>query len=243
MRMGVGKPASKIGSLNEKPLHAALKRWCATPRARTEVAVDGYVIDVVRGKVLVEIQTKNLGSIKRKLMQLVATHKVILVHPIAQEKWIVRLTTKDDGTEVRKRRRSPKKGRLEDVFRELVSIPRLFESPNFSLQVVLIREEEIRVHDGTRGWRRKGWVIHERNLLEVVEHRLFESASDMAGLLPMDLPTPFTTSDLAAATTHPVWLAQKMAYCLREMGAIEKVGKRGNAVLYRRADGAQPMIA
>ena len=47
-RMGLGKPANRIGSLNEKPLHAALKRWCATPHGDTEVSVDGYVVDVVR---------------------------------------------------------------------------------------------------------------------------------------------------------------------------------------------------
>lgn len=236
--MGSGEPTNKIGSLNEKPLHAALKRWCATPQSQTEVSVDGYVIDVVRDNVLVEIQTKGFGSIKRKLTALTATHKVILVHPIAREKWIVRLVKGKGGTEVQKRRRSPKRGRLEDVFRELVSIPKLFESPNFALHLVLIREEEIRVPHARRGWRRGGWVIQERRLLEVVEHRLFESASAMAGLIPAAVPAEFTTAELATAGKTPRWLAQKMAYCLREMGAIEKVGKRGNALVYRRTDAA-----
>ncbi len=200
-----------------------------------EVSVDGFVIDVVRGDVLVEIQTKSFSSIKRKLTQLTATHKVVLVHPIASEKWIVRLTTKRDGTEVRQRRRSPKRGRPDDIFRELVSIPRLFQSQNFALHVVLIREEEVRLHDKKRAWRRKGWVTHERHLLEVVEHHLYESASDMAKFLPADLPQDFTTAELVVPG-RPRWLAQKMAYCLREMGVIEAIGKRGNAIMYRRAE-------
>lgn len=236
--MGSGEPANKIGSLNEKPLHAALKLWCATPGSRTEVSVDSYVVDVVRDDALVEIQTKSFASIKRKLTALTATHKVILVHPIAQEKWIVRLIKGKGGTEVCKRRRSPKRGRLEDVFRELVSIPKLFESPNFALHLVLIREEEIRVPDARRGWRRKGWVIQERRLIEVVDHRIFESASAMAGLIPAVVPAEFTTAELATAGKTPRWLAQKMAYCLREMGVIEQVGKRGNALLYRRVSRA-----
>jgi hypothetical protein len=37
-----------IGSLNEKPLHAALKEWYARPEDRFEASVDGFVIDVVR---------------------------------------------------------------------------------------------------------------------------------------------------------------------------------------------------
>ena len=54
-------------------------------------------------------------------------------------------------------------------------------------------------------------------------------------LLPPDLPRPFSTADLAASLGEPRWLAQKMVYCLREMGQITQVGKRGNAHLYARA--------
>ena len=83
--------------------------------------------------------------------------------------------------------------------------------------------------------RRKGWVIQERRLLQVVGHRLFETPREMLALLPTALTEPFTTTDLAQATGRPLWLAQKMAYCLREMGAIIAVGKRGRGILYTRA--------
>lgn len=39
---------SGIGLLNEKSLHASLKQWYAQPGDRFEVAVDGFVIDIVR---------------------------------------------------------------------------------------------------------------------------------------------------------------------------------------------------
>jgi hypothetical protein len=54
----------------------------------------------------------------------------------------------------------------------------------------------------------------------------------MVDLLPSGLAEPFTTSELAIAAGQRRWLAQKMAYCLREMGIIHQVGKRGNAFLY-----------
>ena len=55
-----------IGLLNEKPLHASLKTWYAQPGDRFEVAVDGFVIDIVRDSLLLEIQTANFSAIKSK---------------------------------------------------------------------------------------------------------------------------------------------------------------------------------
>src|SRR5690606_36601267 len=46
-----------IGSLNESPLHAALKHHVAPPGSRFEVLVDGYVVDVVADGMLLEVQT------------------------------------------------------------------------------------------------------------------------------------------------------------------------------------------
>ncbi len=56
---------------------------------------------------------------------------------------------------------------------------------------------------------------------------------DLVGLLPDDLPEPFTTADLAGKLGRPRRAAQRMAYCLRKVGAIVAVGKRGNAIEYR----------
>ena len=222
-----------IGTLNEGSLHAALKQWYAQPDDLIEVSVDGFTVDIVRDDLLIEIQTRNLSAIKRKLTTLVEEHPVRLVYPIAQDKWIVRQSK--SGRRVLGRRKSPRRGTVELVFEELVSIPQLLAHPNFSLQVVLIQEEEIRRYDGTRNSRRKGWVTHERQLLQVVGQRLFETPQDMLALVPTALNEPFTTADLAEATGQPLWLAQKMVYCLRAMGAITVVGKRGRGILYVRA--------
>ena len=221
-----------IGSLNEKPLHAALKAWYAQPGDRLEVTVEGFVVDIVRGDLLVEIQTGNFTSMKRKLGQLTAHHPVRLVYPIAREKWIVKLA--EDGHGQLGRRKSPKRGTFQHVFEELVSFPGLLSKPNFSLDVLLIQEEEARRYDGKRGWRRRGWVTQERRLLQVIEQRLFGEPAELGALIPPELAEPFTTSDLAGAIGAPRRLAQRMAYCLRELGTITPVGKRRNAILYAR---------
>ncbi len=165
-----------IGLLNEKPLHASLKAWYARPGDRFEVPVDGFVIDIVRDDLLLEIQTGGFASIHAKLARLVPSHRTRLVHPIAQEKWIVHPTST--------RRKSPRRGRVEDLFWEMVSIPRLAAHRNFSLEVLMIREEEVRRRDDRRGWRRGGWVVAERRLLDVVDRVVFEKPEDWLALLP-----------------------------------------------------------
>ena len=221
-----------IGLINEKPLHASLKQWYAQPGDRFEVPVDGFVIDIVRDDLLIEIQTRNFAAINSKLCKLTRSYEVRLVYPVVQEKWIVR--SNDGGISVR--RKSPKRGRLEDLFWELVSIPQLLSNPNFSLEVLMIREEEVRRYDGRRkGWRRKGWVTERRRLVDVLDRRLFVKSADWLRFVPDHLQS-FTTKDLAAIAATNRELAQKMAYCLRHARMIESIGRQGRANLYRVAN-------
>ncbi len=221
-----------IGTLNEKSLHAAIKARYAKPNDEMEANLEGYVIDILRDDLVIEIQTRSFSKIRRKIFHFVEHHPVLLVYPIPSEKWIIKLD------KVRKkelsRRRSPKRGTYEDLFEELVSFASLITNPNFALDILLIHEEELRFHDPNRAWRRKGWITHERRLLDVVEHRLFSNPNELMSLFPQSIEGEFTTSDLAVALQKPTRLARKMAYCLKEIGVILPVGKRGNAILYTR---------
>jgi len=232
-----------IGLLNEKPLHASLKQWYARPGDRFEVPVDGFVIDIVRDDLLIEIQTRNLAAINAKLSRLTRSRQVRLIYPIVKEKWIVhsgaiassalptqRHRVRRDAANVVVRRKSPKRGRLEDVFFELVSIPQLLSNPNFSLEVLMVREEEVRRSDRRR---RKGWVLERRHLLEVVDRHVFTKSEDWLAFVPSGL-NAFTTAELANGISRE--LAQKLAYCLRHGKLIELIGKQGRANLYRVAD-------
>ena len=223
--------ATRIGTLREKPLHASLKRWYAQDGDRVEVAADGYVIDLVRGDLLIEIQTRGFSGLRPKVTALLARgHPVRVVHPIAVDRWIVNVDA--DGA-VLGRRRSPKHGSIADLVTELVSVPELLAHPGFEIEVLLTREEEYRRHDPQRCWRRRGWIVVERRLVEVVDRIVLADPEDMAGLLPDGLPAQFTTAELAACLGRPRRIAQQMAYCLRRAGLIEAMGKRGHAAEYR----------
>lgn len=232
--MSAAPVTPRIGTLREGPLHAALKRYLARPGDRFEVPVEGFVADIVRGELVIEVQTRNFSPLKRKLPQLLAHRRLRLVHPIPLEKWIVRASAEG---EVLSRRKSPRRGCLEHLFLELVSVPELAAHPNFTLEAVLIREEELRVTDPQprrrRRWR-KDWRSVERRLLEVVDFEVFEIPADYARrFLPADLPRPFTSRDLADALGQPAYLGQKMTYCLSRMGVLEAAGVRGRARLWR----------
>lgn len=223
-----------IGTLREKPLHASLKQWYAEPGDVFEARVDGYVVDLVRDDgLLIEIQTSGFSSMKTKTIRLLeGGHRVRIVHPIPIDKTIVKVDS--DGT-ILSRRVSPKHGSPTDVFAELVSFPHLLARGELELDVVMTVEEEYRHHTPDRSWRRKGWSVTERRLVEVEGSKLLTCAAELTGLLPNGLPDKFTTADLAKRLGRPRRIAQQMAYCLREIDAIDVVGKQGNAIEYHLA--------
>ncbi|MHA1951820.1 MAG: hypothetical protein ACW99G_21340, partial [Candidatus Thorarchaeota archaeon] len=90
----------------------------------------------------------------------------------------------------------------------------------------------IRRKDGRGSWRRRGWSNIDRKLLSVIDKRLFNSPKDFLSFIPDSLEKPFTTTQLRESLGIPSQIAQKMTYCLRKMGALEVVGKKGNAILY-----------
>ena len=215
---------SQIGTLSENSLHAALKGWYGRPGDRFEVSVDGFVIDIVRDDLLIEIQTRHLYALRPKLAALLPRHPVRLVHPIPREKWIVRVDANDAPLS---RRKSPKRGSVLHLFDELVRLPTLLAHPNLTLEALLTRQEEVWRDDGQGSWRRRRWSVADRRLLDVGERALFGAPEDLLRLLPAEWERPFTNQELAAALHCPVGLARKMSYTLRQLELLAVVGKRG----------------
>ncbi len=230
---GRGSPsgsAPHIGTLNEKPLHAALKAWLAEEGDRFEVLVDGFVVDILRGETAIEIQTGSASGLERKLRALLKHRRVRLVLPIPAVRTIVRL---DEPHRDRRARTSPRHGRAVDAFRELVSLRDLLGDTNLSIDALLIHETELRRASASpRG--RRGSFREERHLVEVVDCLSFHHPADYLAVVPAELEEPFTTADLAQSIGQPRWMAQKIAYVLRGMGILVPTGRRGNSVLYQR---------
>ena len=220
-----------IGTLAERSLHAGIKEWYGQEGDQFEVALDGYVIDIVRGPQLIEIQTGNFTAIKKKLHHLLTHHPVHLLYPLAAEKWIVR---QGEHGKIHGRRKSPKRASWLDAFHEMVRIPHLLAHPRLQVSLLRTRQEEIWVDDGRGSWRRKRWSIGDRRLLDVLELRTFSHPRDYLTLLPDDLPNPFTNAELARKGLPPR-LAQRITYTLSRCGVLVQSGKRGRAYLFSLA--------
>jgi hypothetical protein len=224
----VSKPI--IGTLHESSLHADLKLWYKKSEDQLEAPVENFIIDIARDNLLIEIQTKNFAAIKKKLEKLIANHKVLLIHPIVKDKWIINLKTQSNT--VINKRLSPKHNSYLEIFEELVRIPELISNLNFTIELPLVQIEEYRKNDGNGSWRRNGWSIYDRKLVKVLEKKTFNTPMDFLMLKPTSLKTPFTNIELAYSLKKPLSLARKMSYCLRKMGLIKVVGKKGRSLIF-----------
>lgn len=223
--------------MNEYSLHSEIKRIYAIPGDRFEAKLDNYIIDILREQLIIEVQTKNFSAIREKLLALTKKHKVRLVYPLPETKIITCL--RKDNT-VMSRRRSPKRGKITDLFRELVMIPQMIGEANFSLEVLMIDEEEVRCNDGRGSWRRRGVSIKERKLMRVNGRILFQNWSDYLRLLPEGLGEFFTNRELARQAKIPVANARQMTYCFRKSNIIQIAEKNGREFIFQKIRGNSP---
>ncbi|GAB6167157.1 hypothetical protein JCM19992_31570 [Thermostilla marina] len=224
----------------ETSLHRQLKELYAGPRGRTEVTLGEYRVDVVRGKRLIEIQHGPLGIIRRKIAALLEEHSVTIVKPIIARKRLIKLTKKNGP--IADVRRSPFRGSMLDVFEDLLHFMQVYPHRRLRLEVPFIDIEEYRY---PRPKRRRRWMspnhsVLDQRLIRIRETLCLETAGDLWALIEEHLPEPFHTRDLADALNIDRWKARRIAYCLFHAGATERIGKRGNAYLYKRCAVPRP---
>lgn len=226
-----------IGGLNERSLHLQLKNHYAGKNAVTEEKIDNYVIDIVTSDELIEIQTGSFSGIRKKLADLLPCHRIRIVHPVAAET-IINVYNEDGSP--RSRRRSPKRGSYFSAAAELLYIAELLPEPNLSVEIVLVRQEEIRRDDGKGARRRRGVSIEDRLLSEIIESRVFSDTEDYLRLLPPGLESPFGNREIAerlppvgAGSRGRLRLAGQITWLLRKLELIETAGKDGRRLLFR----------
>ncbi len=217
--------------MNECSLHSKIKKVYSLPGDQFEVKLGKYIVDILRGNLIIEVQTKNFSLLKEKLQTLTEKHQVRLVYPIAEKKLITYIN-KDNVVE--KKSISPRKGKLTDLFQELIMIPQIIGKENFSLEVLFIDEEEIRRDDGKGSWRRRGVSIIDRRLLKVNDRILFQNKTDYIKIFPHSLNKVFTNKELAKLTKIPVRTAQQITYCLRKSDIIRITGKKGRELTFQK---------
>jgi hypothetical protein len=220
-----------INTWNESLLHEELKDLYCGENGQKEVPYDGSICDVfLNDGSIVEIQTANLGKLKRKLEKLLETRRVKLVYPLARNAIIETYNT--DGT-LKSRRKSPKHASIYSLFGEMTALYALIGHRNLEIEVVHADIQEIRVADGTGSWRRKGIRKDDRKLIKIHETQVLTTKKNWEALIPASLRNcDFTVKDLAQNGAGAD--AGIMVWVLRKAGILELAGKQGRAYVYRR---------
>lgn len=222
-----------IGTLGEKSLHAALKLWLEPDPLCREVHVGRYVADIVNQRGITEIQTGSFGRLREKLAFFLEYCPVTVVCPVAGVKWLVNVDM--DGRQS-PRRRSPKQGGPWTVLPELYSIREHLGKEGLRLMVPVLEVEEYRLRDG-KG--RRGYTRWEQMPVRLLEEVWVTEPGEAGKLLPEGLPEEFTAKEFNGRGRFSRMQGSLALGAARELGAVERVGSRGRAYLYRKAGGYQ----
>lgn len=228
----------------ETSLHRQLKLRYANSEADTEVVMGDYRIDAIRDDELIEVQCASLSAISAKALTLLQTHRLRVVKPVIYRTRIIK--QKSPTGEPYSRRLSPKRGQLVDLFEDLIYFTRVFPHPNLVLEVPIVNVAQTRVpatKKRRRSWH-KDFSVHDVELESVVETHEFRVSADLLSVIKLKTKNPraksqaFDTATIAAAIDRPRWVAQKVAYVLKKVGAIEQVGRNKAGIRYQPAKAA-----
>lgn len=220
-----------IGTLGEKTLHAVLKYYYEPDAFYHEKKINGFFADIERDGHIYEIQTRSFERLSKKLSVFLKDYRVTVVYPVPSHKWLVWV---DGATgETTKKRKSPKIGLPCDVLYELYKIKNHLLNENFSVLILEMELLEYRNLDGWNETKKRGSTRFERIPLELIDETRIDTPRDYQKLIPHDLPQEFTVKDYAKAFNRNIKFAGTAMNVLFNVGAVERIGKRGNAYIYR----------
>lgn len=222
-----------IGTLQEKTVHAVLKQFYEPDSTHQEIRIGSFVADIFREEEIIEIQTRNFNSMRKKLEYFLQQYPVTIVYPIVHTKWLCWIN-KETG-EVSKKRKSPRRGKTYDAYYELYKIKQYLTHPNLHLCLVLIDAEEYRMLDGWSKDKKKGSTRYERIPVKLVDEFFIRGPEDYGCMVPDGLPQQFTSADFAKKAGIPRSRAQTALNILTYIHAVHRVGKKGNTIVYELA--------
>lgn len=225
------KTRDSIGILSEKLLHASVKNFYCDLEQYQEVRIGSHVADICRDGSIIEVQNGNFNKLREKLQDFLKEYYVTVVYPLPASK-ILTWVNPESG-EITSSRKSPKKGNPMDAIRELYRIRSFLSDPGLSIELLFIDMEEIRFQDGWSRDGKKGSHRMERIPRSISRITELHNSADYGKFLPQGLPETFTSSDFAKAWKTSRTRAGTALLILTEQNIVGRIGKKGNAILYR----------
>jgi hypothetical protein len=222
----------RVGTRKESTLHRELKIRYAGPGGLVEAKTDSFVADGIRADgEFIEVQIGSFALIMEKAKEFSEQGRLRIIHPIFVNKY---LEFFDAAGNWLYRRKSARRGKPWDIFKVMVYAPRLPLIPGIRIELAMIDVTEKRIRNGKGSWRRKGVSIADRTLAAWHEGIMLEDPGDYFCFLPFAQDEEFTVSMLAKKAGITVNLARKTLYVLFRIDIVERVGKQGNAFVYRK---------
>lgn len=219
-----------IGTLGERSVHAVLKEYYGGGDESKEIKVGRYVADVVCEDGIVEIQTRQVFRLDKKLSAFLPACRVTVVHPLETKK--VLITIDPDTGELISRRNSPRKIGLWQGIAELYGIREHLTDENLTVRFPSLAVEELRTPCKGRG-RQKSRSRLDKLPVELLDEWVLRCPGDYRSLLPKELPGEFTTEDFRKVCRLDKTTAGICVNVLSHVKAVEEIGKSGRYKLYR----------
>lgn len=223
--------ANGVGTLSEKRLHAALKRFYAKDSACLEVPIGRFIADVFDGQRIVEIQTGSFKRLRAKLPFFLERYPTTVVYPMPRTRYLV--WTDPETGESTKPHKSPVRGKPLDALHELYQIRNLLGVDTLTVELLLFDLDEYRLLDGYGKGRKKGSTQVQRIPRGAPELIRLCSPEDYRALLPAELPNRFTVSGFRRLTGLKSRPAYSAVHVFETLGIFEEDGKEGKATCYR----------
>ena len=237
----------QFSTYNESSLHHTLKiLYSELYDGQTEVPLDGHIYDIVTNKGnIIEIQTKNLSKLYDKIEDTIKHHRNIkIVHPVPIIKTI---ETYDKNHKIISKRKSPVKGSIYDIFKELTKIYPYLLNKHFSLEIIeidLIEErlktdKPVQTKNKSRRFK-KDWIKTDKKLEKIITTKIFNKKEDYLTLLPNTLPDEFSNKELKQALKEEKSVPARIynncniiTWVLLRMNLIEEIGKKSRSYYYK----------
>lgn len=218
-----------IGTLSEKLLHRTVKFYVDQNSEYHEVDYLGAVADVKNEQGIFEIQTASFSYLRAKLRRFLKNDSVTVIYPVITDRTIYWI---DENGALSEPHKTSRTGRSTDVLFEASALADIIPHENFRILVFLIRAEEYRKLDGWDATRKKGATSEKLIPTELTGIIELSGVEDYKAILP-PLADGFTSKDFSRALRLRGRRASYSLTLLKRIGAVEQIGKRGNAFLYR----------
>lgn len=219
----------KIGMLSERRLHSVLKFYYDSDESHHEIKIGRFFADILCQNEIIEIQTGDLGRLRKKLDTFLSDRTVTLIHPLAKNTTVCRIDP--ETGECISRRKSPVHANIYSSIGQLYKIKPYLTNKNLAIRLVFISVEEYRTPNSSKRGRHKGSVRLER-FPEAIHYEVeLAQPDDYRIFLPKELPEYFTSKDLFSLTKCAS--SSTLLGILSTIGIVDRVGKKGNSFIYK----------